>query len=378
MAMLVNQNVKDGFLKVDQMRQSQKELSREVDSLKRRIADLDKTRRALEDQRNRGEIELAAGRAQLDENRAAREKTQAELTQRKAELAKTKIELARSTEAVNKASQAFRRMIASQTKIQKDLQSRIDALRAIASKAEREYVLQRATPILFGAGQPLDVELMSGGQSIAAAHRQLDSFVARLNTKVTAAGSRPLPGSDHAIIVQKPVRDPKTDQITVARSYQVLDAVASRVHESSGDVIVRAFSVFNTHPDEPVYVDFEMFRNLLVFRRGEVLAETVIDGQLSQPTLMGSLVHLLRDDVGAKARDKNVMPRLSAGNPNLFGPTGEKVGEMTFDDLFRVIERLQQVNGPARVTAVAAEDTWTIGPLKVDLRVEPVTLASSR
>lgn len=51
---------------------------------------------------------------------------------------------------------------------------------------------------------------------------------------------------------------------------------------------------------------------------------------------------------------------------------------MTYDDLFRIIEQLRRVNAPARVTAVAAEDTWTIGPLKVDLRVEPVTVASSR
>jgi uncharacterized protein (DUF3084 family) len=51
---------------------------------------------------------------------------------------------------------------------------------------------------------------------------------------------------------------------------------------------------------------------------------------------------------------------------------------MTFDDLFRVIEKLHRVGGPARVTAIAADDTWTIGPLKVDLRVDPVTIAPSR
>jgi len=370
-AMSVSQDVKDGFLKVEEMRRRQAELSRQVGRLNRRIADLDQARKGLENLLARGKAELANEKAQLLETQQALKKTEDELRRRKNELVRIKAELARSVEV-------FTQHVARQTQIQNELQRRIDALRATATRAEREYALERAIPILFGAGQPLEVELASGGQSVFTAHRQLDSFIERLNTKVTAAGARPLAGSKSAVIIQKPVRDPKSNQVTIARSYQVLDAIANRIHESSEDVIVCAFSVFNTHAGEPVYVDFELFRNLLVFRKGEMLAETVIDGRLSEPALMGSLVHLLRDGVGTKARDKNVMPRLSPGTANLFGSTGEKVGEMTYEELFRVIERLRRVEGPARVTAVAAEDTWTIGPLKVDLRVEPVTLAASR
>ena len=381
MAMLVNQNVKDGFLKVDYMRQRQKELSREVDSLNRRIADLDKSRRGLEAQLKRGEDELAKGQAQLadakttlEETRAARDKTIVELRQKQDQLAKTKAALAKSAGDLARADQAFKRAAI----LQRELFSRIDSLRAVASQAERGYALERAVPILFGAGQPLDVDVMAGGQSIADARGELNTFVARLNTKVIAAGARPLAGSKEAVLIRKPVQDPKTNRVTVARSYQVMDAVASRVHESQGDVIVRAHSVFNTHAREPVYVDFELFRNLLVYRKGEVLAETVVDGQLSDSALLDSLVRLLKDDVGAKARDKNVMPRLNPGSPSPFGASGENVGEMTFDDLFRVIEKLHRVGGPARVTAIAADDTWTIGPLKIDLRVDPVTIAPSR
>jgi len=381
MAMVVSQNVKDGFLKVDYMRQRQKELSREVDSLNRRIADLDKSRRGLETQLKRGQDELAKGQAQLadakaalEETRTARDKTVAELQQKQDQLARTKVALAKSAADLKNATGAFTRM----TKALNDMSQQVDALKLIASQTEREYALERAVPILFGAGQPLDVDLMAGGQSTADAHRELNAFIARLDTKVIAAGARPLAGSKEAVLIRKPVEDPKTNQVTVARSYQVMDAVASRVHESQGDVIVRAYSVFNTHAREPVYVDFELFRNLLVFRKGEVLAETVMDGQLSDSALLDSLVRLLKDDVGAKARGKNVMPRLNPSSPSLFETGGERVGEMTFDDLFRVIEKLRRVGGPARVTAVAADDTWTIGPLKVDLRVDPVTIASSR
>lgn len=336
----------------------------------RRATDLGKALSAAEAQ-------LTGRKTELAESRKALDATEQELKQRKQELEKTRTKLAQASKVVQRSEEVFKRTVARQTRIQDELQRRIDVLRATATQAEREYALERAVPILFGAGQPLDVELISGGQPTANAHRQLDGFVARLNTKVIAAGARPLAGSKEAVIIHKPVRDAQSNQLAVARSYQVLDAVANLVHESAGDVIVRAFSVFNTHPGEPVYVDFELFRNLLVFRQGQTLAETLIDGRLSEPSLMGALVSLLRDQVGAKARAQNVMPRLGPGTSNLFGSSGGAVGEMTFEDLFRVMGRLRQANGPARVTAVAAADTWTIGPLKVDLRVEPVTVAAS-
>jgi len=153
----------------------------------------------------------------------------------------------------------------------------------------------------------------------------------------------------------------------------VLNAIADGVRESAREVIVRAFSVMNTHTGEPVPVDFKLFHNELVFRRGEVLAETILDGRLSSPALMEALVSLLRDEVGEKARASNVMPRLGAGGSNVFGSPREAVGQMSFEKLFATIEQLEQVGGPARVTAVAAADVWTIGPLEADLVVEPIT-----
>ena len=211
---------------------------------------------------------------------------------------------------------------------------------------------------------------------MASARLQLERLLERLAERVTQAGARPLPGTDEVVIVNALVRDPETNRVTVARPSQVLDAVATSIHESEGDVIVRAYSVFNTHSGEPVYVDFQLFRNLLVFRRGETLAETLIDGRLSEPALMGALVSLLRDEVGARARSQNVMPRVAPGSPDLFAPTAGSVGEMSYDDLFDVIARLRRANGVARVTAVAAHDTWTIGPLEVDLKVEPIAVAT--
>jgi len=371
-AMLISRDVKDGFLRVEYLRRQSSELRASVDSLNRRIADLDRSRSAAEASLAARKADLEKAQGALATTHAALLKEQQDLARTEAELAKTKRDLARVSDDLKRATEVLTRQYA----ILAELQKKVDALRIIATRAEQEYALERATPILFGAGQPLDVALIPPGQSPAGARAYLDRLLADLNAQVVAAGARPLPGSGEAIIIRKPVRDPKTSQVVEASADQVLDAVVGRLRESSDGVIVRACSVLNTHPGEPVYVDFQLFRNLLVFRRGEALAETVIDGRLTDAALMAALVSLLRDEVGAKARAQNVMPRLTPGHPSVFGAAGGAVGEMSYEQLFHVIETLRQANGPARVKAIAAQDTWTVGPLEVDLRVEPVRLAA--
>ena len=86
---------------------------------------------------------------------------------------------------------------------------------------------------------------------------------------------------------------------------------------------------------------------------------------------MGALLALLREEVSPRARAHNVMPRPNPSLPASLGASGGTVGDITIEELFAVVDRLRAINGLARVTAVVAADTWTIGPLEVDLLVAP-------
>ena len=364
-AMLVSQDVKDGFLRVEYMRHRQTELTHQVDGLSARITELDAARKAAERKLAGVKGELADRQTELKDAKKALADTEAELARSRADLARTRVELARLSRELKQGTKAFAR----QTQIQEEL-------RSAATRAARGYALGREVPVLFGAGQPLDLQLIAGGRSVLATHQDLDRLVDRVSSKVMAAGARPLPGSKEAVVVA--VHDANSNQVSVARRYQVLEAIAERIHGSDGDVIVRVYSLFNTHALEPVYIDFELFKNVRVFAKGETLAETVIDGRLSDSALMGALVSLLRDEVGDRARKKDVMPRLTPGSSSVFGSAAGAVGEMSYDDLFGTMNRLRRANGPARVRAVAADDVWTIGPLTVELRVEPLQVQAAR
>ncbi len=353
-AMGVSRDVKDGFLRVVEMRAREAELSRKLSRLNKSMKDLERTRAEAEEEVRKRKQEV--------------EQAQKMLKEANTELSKTQNELKSSSEALTRAEGALRRIGTASLHLARtkdELQRDIENLRAQAAGG---LVLERATPVIFGAGQPLDWQLIDGGRSIKAIREDLDRFVAQIDAQARRAGAQPAPGSDNAIVIRKPVREPGNQSVVWFDNEQVLEAVAERVHESSGGVIVRAFSVFNTHPGEPVRIDFELFRNHLVYHRGEVIAQAIIDGRQSEPVLMGALLALLRDEVNTRARAHNIMPRPRIST-EAFGASQESVGDISIEELFNVVDRLRSFNGPARVTAVAAADTWTIGPLEVDLLV---------
>ncbi|UCC69355.1 MAG: DUF3084 domain-containing protein [Armatimonadota bacterium] len=372
-AISVSEDVKDGFLRVAEMRDEQQALSQQLagldGALKEREQELQRVRQAAEAQL----MALKAAEVELEETKTELEETRTALQQEQEKLARASAEVRKREAVVERQTRRLTSLGRKHDKLLRD----IDTLEAWKVWLTRGLVFERGQPIIFGAGQPLAAEAIDGKAPLARIRKSLDAFVVRLDKMVKAAGALPIAGDERAVVLGKPVAEPGGDALTWASPEQVLDAVTDGIRESTGDVIVRAFSVMNTHKGEPVPVDFELFHNDLVFRRGELLAETVVDGRLSPPALMELLVSLLRDEIGAKARAANVMPRQTPGAPRVFGAPREPVGEMSFEELFAVIKRLQQIDGPARVAAVAAADVWTIGPLEADLLVEPITPASA-
>ena len=367
-AMAVSKDVQDGFLRVAQMRQEQRALTERLSSLD---GDLKESEEKLARARRDAEAQLAelgAAQLELQETKGRLDETDAALREEQEKLAEAFAEEERMKDTLTDLGGKYADLRTTYQKLLGD----IDKLEAWREWLTRGVVSERGTPILFGAGQALGAEVIDGKAPVARIDERLNSFVARLDRMVREAGALPLAGDERAVVIGKPLPDAEAGTLTWASPEQVLNAVAEGVRESGREVIVRAFSVMNTHTGEPVPVDFKLFHNELVFRRGQVLAETVLDGRLSSPALMEALVSLLRDEVGEKARASNVMPRPGSGGSSVFGSPREAVGQMSFEKLFAAIERLEQVSGPARVTAVAAVDVWTIGPLEADLVVEPI------
>jgi uncharacterized protein (DUF3084 family) len=367
-AMAVSKNVHDGFLRVDEMRRAQADLSRRTRELTALAKDLERRRAEAEAQVRQRKAELDRTRKSLASTQEEVKRQESLLGEAQRQLAATSKELKDQQQELTNASLAF-----SRESLRYDALSKArNALESDVARTTREIAIRRANPVLFRVEQPLAVKLITGGQAVASVRGGLDAFVSELDRQLRAAGAAPAAGTDAAVVIRHLVVDQESKSVAVATREQVLDAIAREISRAQGGVIVRAYSLYNTVEGEPVYIDFELFANQQVYSRGQVLAETVVDGRLSEAGIYAALESLLKDDVGSKARKDGVMPRVSPPGSEASGGSPGAVGEMSRRDLFADVGTLRGINGPAKITAVAANDTWTIGPLAVEFRIEPV------
>jgi hypothetical protein len=125
-----------------------------------------------------------------------------------------------------------------------------------------------------------------------------------------------------------------------------------------------------------VFIDFQLHPNRKIYDVGEELARTIVSGGDSQWELLPTLIGFLKKDVGERARERGMMPlpttRVTPGGVQLFETAEFSVSQVTFPELGAVVEEIKQHRGRVRVIATAAQDTWTVGPLRVKFAVAPV------
>ena len=63
--------------------------------------------------------------------------------------------------------------------------------------------------------------------------------------------------------------------------------------------------------------------------------------------------------VNAEAKSKGVLP----------DPLSGDVGSLPGDELFETIRQLEDINGPVKLEAIAREDTYTDGPVQIELKI---------
>ncbi len=105
-----------------------------------------------------------------------------------------------------------------------------------------------------------------------------------------------------------------------------------------------------------------------VFKRGEVIATTIIDGKQSDAQIFRELLVLV-DTKGARVvQERGVAPVLTTEEPLLYASD-------TSERIFEALRRIQAIGDPAMVRLVAAEDISTIDHPRVRLEVAEATLA---
>ncbi len=405
-AMALSENVRLGFLRVGEMRAELRQLraetkqksaehaqlSGQITLLDRQITTL--TARAKEAAAARAKAAQALGKAKQGLAKAEREvrlakldlarsertlgTTEETLTQEKRRLREAQQAVREAQAAVLRQTQNVARLTGESAKLTQQIGSLQQGLKLLSMDYLESLAKERSEGVIFDARQPLAVRLIQVNQSPSTIRDQLSHFVTHLDESVRQAGAGPAEGASRAVVVTELVQDPKTQEWGWATSDSVLEGLTESVGKAFRDdpqlrgIIVQATSLRNVHAGEPVFLSFGIFPNIQVFTRGQRIAETSIPAGASRGRIAEAVALLLKDQV-RKSSEGEVMPRLDPSLPHGGAQAGNIGSGLTWEEMFDVVDRVQGLNGPARVSVVAKEDTWTIGPLSVELRVDPAS-----
>jgi uncharacterized protein (DUF3084 family) len=226
----------------------------------------------------------------------------------------------------------------------------------------------RTVAPIFSANQPILSTVISGDQSKEAVRSELERFLGKVSVEAEARGVHGESG-EPAINLSALRLDEASGQLHSFDRGQMLDSAADQIWKSGGQVVVEAYSQWNAVPGEQVLVDFHLYQNQLVFRRDEKLAETMVNARANGGELMLELIGLLRDEVGAKALQAGMVPLPPRPDEGVIADPSAAVGEIRRADLLHTIDAIQRHSGQVKVSVLAAEDTYSAGPLKVRLAI---------
>jgi uncharacterized protein (DUF3084 family) len=151
------------------------------------------------------------------------------------------------------------------------------------------------------------------------------------------------------------------DGVYVFPEEAVLEGVALKLSQIQGSVVARLIALRNFTKGEPVYCDLELYRNSLVFDKGEVIATTILDGRNSESELLEKVIAFLRKDVREKALQRGLIPG-----------EDEAVGELPLKEIINTITSVKENRGKVLLKAVATKPIYSANPLSITLQVSEV------
>jgi uncharacterized protein len=135
----------------------------------------------------------------------------------------------------------------------------------------------------------------------------------------------------------------------------------SEIRKSNQDTLIIARAGMNFFDDESVVLKLEFRPNPIVFRKGEIITETRIDGRSSEIEILNSIREFLRAYVNTRARVRKMIA--------VQAKDGDSFGEFTQDQLLRAVASVKAVTRQARLVAIAKQDTRAGDPLEITLEV---------
>ena len=138
-----------------------------------------------------------------------------------------------------------------------------------------------------------------------------------------------------------------------------LQRVIAEIESSGRDMVLRITAAGNLVRGEPVRSRLELYPNNLVFKKGEVILSKAYEiSEENQPEI------ILRDFL-------TEINQIAVEKGSLADPLTGSVGSMDGTQLYEILDSLMAAKGEVLLTATARDETTSIGPLRLNIKLEP-------
>ncbi|HEY8486513.1 MAG TPA: DUF3084 domain-containing protein [Limnochordales bacterium] len=306
-------------------------------------AQADALRQRAEQELKEARQQLASVQRELQQARGQLRQAEKRLEQARSELAYQSAraaQLQQLSETLAGRVEELRRQVASLENTQRQLSEAIIVLWNTAQRLQYGSVAYQKDEIVLAA-------VIDARESRDRAQQELLAFLRRADA---AAYARARPGGGEAY----------SEGVLRIRPEEFDDAV-ELLASGRGPWVVRVRAERNTLVGETVPVKLELVPRGLAYRRGQVVAEQVVDARRVAA----------EDQVLELLRTANEMAIRYGGMVS--GPDGTVGKLVSADEFARAVREVRQAGGPVKVVAVAAADTYnTDGPLQIRLQVQRV------
>lgn len=230
--------------------------------------------------------------------------------------------------------------------------------------SHQELVSQRPD-VLF---EPWD-ELMRVVEAADRTQDQIESDLfewLHLASAVVERRGIPEGSNGRAVVVMAPV--PAGADPGEASEREIVKYTASQLRTTGPDEWVVMIRVYRRHfrgDKSQVAVAFKATPNELEFDRGQVLDEFILQSSIDELNAITTLWHRIADDdspIRARAISEGMLPR----------PNTTNYGSIDLAAIYRAAQEIRAGSGPMLIQLKAASDTYTRGPLELDIDVSPV------
>jgi uncharacterized protein (DUF3084 family) len=201
----------------------------------------------------------------------------------------------------------------------------------------------RTRYIVYRAGEIISMEMVPGGEKRADTEYALEQILGAVNLSIT----------------ERMGIDKNAKILFVSKSQ--FDAAVDKISSASADMIVEIISDGNTVAGLPVLVNIEVIPKRLVYSTGTMVYSEVFTAPQSEEQAE-QIVLAFMQNVKTLAIKQGIMP----------DPVEGKVITIAGAKYFETVKKVGQYqgNGKVQLTAVASNDIYTVGPLRIDIRVQ--------